>query len=474
MSDQNAPIIVWFRQDLRLSDNPALKEATEKGTILPLYILDDENAGEWKIGGAGRVWLHHALNALNDKLDGNLVLKCGKADEVLPELIKETNAKAVYWNRCYEPWRVKRDKAIKETLDVECKSFNASLLWEPWDISKNDGTPYRVFTPYYRKGCLKAKAPRKPYDAPHKMDLTTTEGLSLDDLGLLPKNLDWHIDLADQWDISQDGAKQQLYKFLDNGLKNYKEGRNIPSGKNFSMLSPYLHWGLISPNRVWYLAEERGVAEGVEKDLDHFHSELGWREFSYSLLYYFPDLPSENLQSKFDNFPWEENADYLKAWQNGQTGYPIVDAAMRELYATGFMHNRTRMVVGSFLVKHLLQHWRHGEDWFWDCLVDADLASNSASWQWVAGTGADAAPYFRVFNPILQGKRFDENGDYVRKWIPELAKLPNEFIHEPWEAGPLILQGADIELGVTYPKPIVDHSQARDYALASYDHIKGT
>lgn len=478
MTDKkDTPIIVWFRQDLRLADNPALRAAYDKGAqIIPIYILDDENAGEWKMGGASRVFLHHALDNLNKALDGQLQIFKGKAEDVIKTLIADTNAQAVYWNRCYEPWRIKRDKDIKTWLDdnnVIGQSHNGSLLWEPWKITKGDGTPYKVFTPYYKRGCLSADEPREPLPKPQNLKFTDYKNeTNLNDLNLLPAR-DWGDEITQNWDISEKGANKRLNDFLDSGLANYKEGRDHPAHGNTSRLAAYLHHGLISPNTAWYAAKQRGTIEGWEKDRDHFLSELGWREFSYSLLYYFPSITWENLNKKFNNFPWSaQQSKDLTRWQQGQTGYPIVDAAMRELYQTGYMHNRCRMIVGSFLVKHLLIHWHRGEEWFWDCLFDADLASNSASWQWIAGCGADAAPYFRIFNPLLQSKKFDTEGEYIRKYVPELAKLDNAHIHAPWEAPPMILEGAGVKLGETYPKPMVEHSAARDRALEAFKSTK--
>ena len=399
--------IVWFRQDLRLADNPALLEATKAGAILPLYILDDENAGEHAMGGACRWWLHHSLIALNAQLDGNLIIRKGDAAQVLDELIAETGATAIYWNRCYEPWRVKRDTAIKAALKdkgIAVHSRDGSLLWEPPKIRNKTGGPYKVFTPFYRKGCL-PNPPREPLPVPSQIDYAPSiDRGSIDDLSLLP-DINWYTQMEAEWKPGEAGAQARLKAFLQDGLHGYKELRNRPDLHNVSRLSPYLHWGEISPHTVFYAAQEAMRDQGLEKDGDHFCSELGWREFSYYLLYHFPQLTHDNLQKKFDHFPWAEaEPETLKRWQRGLTGYPIVDAGMRELYETGYMHNRVRMVVGSFLVKHLRLHWHHGERWFWDTLLDADLANNSASWQWIAGCGADAAPYFRIFNPITQGR----------------------------------------------------------------------
>lgn len=470
--------IVWFRQDLRLADNPALYEAGKNGSVLPVYILDDENAGDRKMGAASRAWLNRSLQTLNKSLDGHLILQKGDASKIIPELVKKSGAKSVHWNRCYEPWRIERDKKIKEQLEqdgIEAKSFNGSLLWEPWIVHKDDGTPYKVFTPFYKKGCLGAKPPREPLDAPSTINFTKMDGQSLDELNLLPPKSEprWDTGMMDYWDAGEDGAKEKLKDFLDDGIQDYKEGRNMPAQANVSRLSPHLHWGEISPNQVWYAA--KSMCDPFDKNLECFLSELGWREFSYSLLYNYPSLHWDNLQDKFDNFPWrEDNSDDLEAWKQGRTGYPIVDAGMRELWATGYMHNRVRMIVGSFLVKHLLIHWHKGEEWFWDCLVDADAASNAASWQWIAGCGADAAPYFRIFNPITQGEKFDPEGTYIRKWLPELYDLPKKYLNRPWEAPDTVLDYAKVKLGETYPKPVVEHTAARERALNAFKNIKKT
>tara|TARA_B100002051_G_scaffold45109_2_gene39662 strand:- start:817 stop:2256 length:1440 start_codon:yes stop_codon:yes gene_type:complete len=468
--------IHWFRQDLRLSDNPALDSAAQYETLIPIYILDEVNSGEFKMGAASKWWLHQSLTKLNESLDGKLLVYQGNPHEILNKLIEEQEVSYVTWSRCYEPWRIDRDKEIKrnfEDKNVAVESFSASLLWEPWTISKDDGTPYRVFTPFYKKGCLNSEEPRLPAG---KVDLSNlySEDLSsgsITDLNLLP-TIKWYKSFEEEWNPGEIGAEQNLNSFLDSGLLNYKEGRNFPSQEFVSRLSPHLHFGEISPNEVWYRAKTKEGISGIEKSLAHFHSELGWREFSYYLLYHFPDLPDKNFQEKFDIFPWQENEEFLALWQKGNTGYPIVDAGMRELWQTGYMHNRLRMIVGSFLVKNLLIDWRFGERWFWDCLVDADLASNSASWQWVAGSGADAAPYFRIFNPITQGLKFDPEGEYTKKYVPELRDLPNKYLFSPWEAPENILADAGIELGKNYPKPMVDLKLSRETALEAFATTK--
>jgi len=470
-SNLNARVIVWFRQDMRLADNPALDAAVRSGAaILPIYILDDTNAGRFAMGAASRWWLHHSLDALNKSLDGRLVLLRGDAKKLLPALARDVNASAIYWNRCYEPWRIERDTALRELLQntgVEVRSFNGSLLFEPMNVRKADGTPYKVFTPFYRKGCLgSGNAPREPLQRPEGFRLFQGRtGDKLEDLKLLP-GIPWYREMASMWQPGESGARQRLQHFLATGLDNYKDGRNRPDLENVSRLSPHLHFGEISPNQVWYAAQQHGSKDA--QDLDCFHRELGWREFSHNLLFHFPELPYENLQRKFNRFSWRDDADALERWQQGRTGVPIVDAGMRELWRTGYMHNRVRMIVGSFLVKNLMIDWRHGEAWFRDTLLDADLANNSASWQWVAGCGADAAPYFRIFNPVTQGRKFDPDGVYVRQYVPEIAGLPDRFLHKPWEAPSEVLEQAGVSLGKDYPKPLVDLRESRERALKAF------
>ena len=468
--------ILWFRQDLRLNDNPALIEANNSGNkILPVYILDDVNSSNWKIGSASRWWLNESLKKLNDSLNNNLCFMNGDSIKSLDNLISTYNVKSVYFNKCYEPWRIQSDEKIINFLSSKgTKTFllNGSLLFEPESAMKEDGTPYKVFTPFYRKGCLQnSPEPRIPLEAPKNIKFLKHEELHLEELELLPKK-NWYKNFKDEWSPGENGAREKLNQFLQLGINDYKDGRNFPFKKNVSRLSPHLHHGEISPNTVWYEVKEKAETMDSYRDGDHYLSELGWREFSYNLLYFFPYLPKENLQKKFDNFPWEENNELLIKWQKGETGYPIVDAGMRELWKTGYLHNRVRMIVGSFLVKNLLLHWHHGQEWFWETLVDADLANNSASWQWVSGSGADAAPYFRIFNPVTQGEKFDPNGDYIKHYIPELKNLNGKFLYAPWEAPESVLQAAGIELGKNYPNPVVDLKLSREKALAAFEKLK--
>jgi deoxyribodipyrimidine photo-lyase len=464
--------IVWFRQDLRLTDNHALTEAVKLGEILPIYILDDDNADEFKMGAASRVWLHHALNDLDRQLAGQLRVFEGDATEILPALCQQYHVEGVYWNRCYEPWRIQRDKKIKQTLvelNIPAHSF-AGLLWEPWTVLKKDQTPYRVFTPFFQKGCLASPAPKRPIPKPSSIDYANVQvsDLTIDELHLLPHK-QWDKGMMSHWQVTEQAAAQRLQHFITTELSDYKDGRNFPAKAAVSRLSPYLHFGQISPQQIWY------ALEPLEENTQAFalKRELVWREFAHSLLYYLPHLPQKNLQAKFDCFPWQTDYDpkVLKAWQQGQTGYPIVDAGMRELWQTGYMHNRVRMIVASFLVKNLLIDWRVGQAWFWDCLVDADLANNSAGWQWVADCGVDAAPYFRIFNPVLQGEKFDKQGVYTRRYVPELANIADKYLFNPWQAPADVLAQAGIELGKDYPLPIIDLAESRQRALDAYQQL---
>jgi deoxyribodipyrimidine photo-lyase len=475
-----APTIVWFRRDLRLADNPALAAAAARGApLLPLFILD--TAEDPAPGGASRWWLHHSLEALAGDLrrfGTPLCLRRGVAEEILPELARRVGAGAVFWNRCYEPQAVARDKRLKKKLSddgLEVSSYNASLLVEPWELQTGAGAPYKVFTPFWR-ALQAAGDPPAPLAPPKKLKgLDNIAGDDLDTWKLLPVRPDWAAGLRAAWTPGERGAAARLAAFLDGAAAGYKAERDRPDRAGTSRLSPHLHWGEISPRQVWW-ATRHTVAAGdlTENAAEAFLRQLGWRDFSYNLLFHWPDFPKRSWRREFAAFPWRDDEAAFRAWCRGHTGYPIVDAGLRELWATGWMHNRVRMIAASFLVKHLLIPWQRGEAWFRDTLVDADLANNAAGWQWVAGCGADAAPYFRIFNPVAQGEKFDPKGDYVRRWVPELASLPDNAIHRPWEAPEGVLEQAKVILGATYPKPIVDHKAARLRALAAYEQVKKT
>lgn len=472
------PTLIWFRQDLRLRDNPALNYACKQGKVVALYILDDTHAGAAYPGAASQWWLHHSLKSLNKSLGNKLHFIKGDPLVVLPDFVAKQGIKQVLWNRCYESWQIARDKQVKQLLSknhIETQSFNASLLWEPWQVLKKDDSPYKVFTAYYRSAKQGQMSPRMPEPGPTgkklKLLFDNKANQGLESFHLLPK-IPWHKGMEKEWTPGEQGASDRLSHFLREAIDDYQVARDVPGVRGTSRLSPHLHFGELSPQQVWYAALFSTEAHKKEAGLNSFLSELAWREFSYYLLYHFPDLPTENFKSSFNSFPWKKNTSALRAWQQGQTGIPIVDAGMRELWQSGFMHNRVRMIVASFLVKNLLIHWHEGERWFWDCLVDADLAANSASWQWVAGSGADAAPYFRIFNPVLQSQKFDAEGEYLRQYCPELAQLPSRYIHAPWEAPAQILKDANVHLGDNYPKPLVDLKASRQAALDAFKYTK--
>ena len=478
------PSILWFRQDLRLQDNPALHAAFARGgPILPLYVLDDAGDGRWPAGGATRWWLHHSLGALDAglrELGSSLVLARGDSAEILRRLVRATGAGAIFWNRRYEPASVARDAKIKTeftSIGLDVKSFNGALLNEPHTITNKQGRPFQDFTPYWRH-CLTLPVapPKKLSPAPLPGLPVGVPSLALEELGLLPR-IKWDAGFGEVWQPGEAGAAKQLRQFAARAMDDYADGRNLPGQTGTSMLSAALHFGEVSPRQIWAAVLARSRESGVFPSSNGarvFLSEVGWREFAHHLLFHFPHTPEQPLREEFALFPWaeDENGAKLRAWQMGRTGYPIVDAGMRQLWCTGWMHNRVRMVVASFLVKHLRLSWSHGAAWFWDTLVDADLASNTLGWQWSAGCGADAAPYFRIFAPVLQGKKFDANGDYVRQWVPELARMPAEHIHAPWEAPGEVLSAADVRLGHNYPRPVVDHATARNEALAALKKLR--
>ena len=469
----NSPIIVWFRRDLRIADNPALTESVKIGQpVICLYIL--ENNISRPLGAASQLWLHHSLVSLSGdlaKIGASLYLRKGLAASVLNTVITAINANAVYWNRRYDEQARHHDKTIKANLSdkgISVKSFRANLLSEPWTVkTKTDGY-YKVFTPYWRSAQNHIDI-SEPLAAPQSLhayqgDLQSDE---LSDWKLCPASPNWAKKILPHWSIGSDGAAKALSDFVENSIEDYPEDRNRPDKEaGTSRLSPHLAFGEISPKQIWQACKD-DIPKAAK-----FLAEIGWREFSYVLLFHNPRLRTQNFKSDFDKFEWNNDEEALEKWQRGQTGYPFVDAGMRQLWQTGWQHNRVRMVTASFLIKHLLIDWRRGEEWFWDTLVDADPASNAASWQWVAGSGADASPYFRIFNPFTQGEKFDPNGDYVRKYVPELKHMPNKFIHRPWEAPELVLQEAGVKLGRTYPKPIVDHKFARERALANYKTMR--
>lgn len=472
---KNTAIIVWFRQDLRVEDQPALLAAIESGKpIIPLYIHAKE--GDWSLGGGSQWWLHYSLEALQKQLEElnlSLILRSGKPSEVIHSIIKEQHVSSLYWSRCYEPASLKRDAQLKAELKKEgldCQSFNANLLYEPWTIQNKQGKPFQVFTPFY-KHCLASKQPERPLPNPKSSPLGTPKIKSekLEDFKLLPE-IPWDKEIKASWAPGALSAKETLKVFIEQHILNYKEERDLAALDSVSHLSPHLHWGEISPRMIWneVLKHHEFNQPGVEG----FLRQLVWREFAHHLLYHFPKTPEEPLRADFKKFPWKDHPEELKKWQKGLTGYPFVDAGMRQLWRMGWMHNRLRLVVGSFLVKDLLIGWEEGAKWFWDTLVDANLANNTMGWQWVSGCGADAAPYFRIFNPITQGEKFDPEGEYVRKWVPELAHLPNQWIHKPWLAPKDVLRMAGLELGKTYPLPIVDHGKAREKALEAFAQIK--
>ncbi|PWG61278.1 cryptochrome/photolyase family protein [Spiribacter halobius] len=476
--------IVWFRRDLRLADNPALQAACAGNRpIVPVYVHAPEELGAWAPGAASDWWLHQSLAALAGELRElglDLVLRRGPSLQALTRLIRETGADAVHWNRLYEPAIIARDREIKAELrraGLEVHSHNAALLHEPWTVQTGTGGDYRAFTPFW-KACRRREEPPAPAPAPTQLAAPAgglPEGEPLDAMGLLPA-IRWDRKLEGHWQPGSAGAEARLAAFLDDGLASYDEGRDLPAQPATSRLSPHLHFGEIGPRQVWHAVQRRLARDGagsLTAGAEAFLAEVGWREFAYHVLFHHPGFPDEPLNPRFSRFPWREDDGRLRhAWERGETGLPMVDAGMRELWATGWMHNRVRMVTGSLLVKNLRLPWQQGERWFWDTLVDADLASNSLGWQWVAGSGADAAPYFRVFNPVRQGERFDPDGEYVARWIPELAGLPAQHRHAPWQAPASALRAAGLRLDEHYPRPVVDLKRSREEALEAFQLIK--
>lgn len=475
--------IVWFRRDLRLADNPALAAAAARAEhVVPLFIAEDgDGRTAWRPGGATSWWLHHSLDSLHTalgRLGSRLILRRGRPDAVLADVTRETGATAVYWNRRYDRDGRATDTRLKGDLwtqGIEAESFNAALLFEPWTVRTKADGPFKVYTPFY-KACLAMPPPSAPQPAPRRLVAPPTwpPSESLDGWRLRPSTPDWAGGLRATWTPGEPAALARLAAFLDTQLEGYAASRDRPGVDGTSRLSPYLAVGEIGPRQIWHAVRMTadGAASRCAGDAQKFLSEVIWREFAHHLLYHNETLPEVNFQPAFDAFPWRDDPAALRAWQKGRTGIPIVDAGMRQLWHTGWMHNRVRMIAGSFLVKNLLVHWRHGADWFWDTLVDADLANNAFGWQWIAGSGADAAPYFRVFNPVLQGERFDPAGDYIRTYVPELSALPASFIHKPWQAPDDVLHRAGVALRRTYPVPIVDLAASRERALNAFATIK--
>lgn len=477
-SGRSGTAIVWFRRDLRLSDNPALARALDGGAaVVPVYIVDAEEEGGYPPGEGSRLWLRRSLVQLDRALraaGSRLILRQGASLQVLRDLAGQTGTTGVFWNRIFEPAAGRRDAKVARGLAEggwKTESFNGSLLLEPGDVRTTGGGPYRVFTPFWKR-CRSFSDPPSPLRAPKAVPgpASWPQSLSLGDLF----RQDGQAGVRVEGRPGEKGASKLLVRFLDEALPEYPENRDRPDVAGTSRLSPHLHFGEISPRQVWHAVTARRVAgptRSVEHGAEGFLRQLGWREFAHHLLAHFPHTPDVPLRGEFAAFPWRVDGEGLSAWQRGETGFPIVDAGMRELLGTGWMHNRVRMIVASFLVKDLLLPWQEGARWFLDKLVDADLANNTLGWQWVAGCGADASPFFRVFNPVGQGKRYDPRGDYVRRWVPELAGLPAKWIHCPWQAPKGVLSRAGVVFGKTYPLPVVDHAAARKRALAAWKSL---
>ncbi|MEB2843491.1 deoxyribodipyrimidine photo-lyase [Rhizobiales bacterium RZME27] len=476
MAEDKKPVILWFRRDLRLDDNHALHEAVETDRpVICVYIREPEQPDIGPLGGAQAWWLHHSLMGLRESLKahGNdLCLRTGSAEDVLQDIARTSGAECVFVNRAYERTSVDREIALAlKAAGIGIKAFHGQLLHDPKTIRTGSGNAFKVYTPFWN-AMQKLGEPGEPTDAPETIAAPDTHPHSelLDGWNLLPTKPNWATGFSEFWTPGEAGAQEKLEDLIDADLHDYKQGRDFPGTDATSKLSPHLALGEISPARIWHATN--GLAQRHKDDLVHFRKELAWRDFCYNLLIEFPELRTKNWDDKFDAFEWEFDAKDFAAWTKGLTGYPIVDAGMRELWQTGYMHNRVRMITASFLIKDLLIDWRRGEEWFRDTLLDADPASNTANWQWVAGSGADASPFFRIFNPILQGEKFDPGGDYVRHWVPELEKLPKKYMHKPFEAPAHVLADAGVELGKTYPKPVVNHGMARDRALATYKGLK--
>lgn len=456
--------VVWLRDDLRIADNPALHAAAERGDVVVCYLLDGVSAGIRPLGGASRWWLHHSLSSLAGALEKRgipLTLRSGRAEQEIPRILKECGADAVFWNRRYALTERNIDASLTASLTddgYQLEDFQANLLFEPWQVRTGSGSPYKVFTPFWR-ACRNQQAPRAPLDAPPVLRGPRMASEDLDAWQLLPSSPDWAGGLRETWTPGEPTAQVLLEHFLTDIVDGYAQARQLPNVEGTSRLSPHLRFGEISPFQVWHAAQS-GSTSATAGDLTVFTQEIGWREFCWQLLYHQPQLATENYRSEFNAFPWQQpEAEDLDAWRYGHTGFPLIDAGMRQLWHTGWMHNRVRMAVGSFLVKNMMVDWRVGEQWFWDTLVDADPANNAANWQWVAGSGADAAPYFRIFNPVTQSRKFDPDGGYLRRWVPELRSVGN--VHEPWKDAP----GG-------YAAPLLDLLASRDQALSAYQDLR--
>jgi deoxyribodipyrimidine photo-lyase len=462
----SAPVILWLHRELRLHDNQALHAAMATGRkIIPIFVLDDAASGAWKAGGASRWWLHHSLASLGHDLaqrGAHLALRRGPFADVVPQLAAETGAAEIHAGQPTEPWARTAMAGVAKALGERLHLHRTTTLFEPGSIRTQSGDAYGVFTPYSR-ACFARGKPAPLLPAPKRIDGGHAPSERLEDWNLLPTRPDWAGGLRETWTPGEAGAAARLRHFAHEVAEGYDRTRNLPAIAGTSSLSPHLHWGEISPARAWHALGFAPDSAGVKT----FLTELLWREFSADLLWHHADLPEQPLRREFAAMPWRKDAAALEAWRRGRTGLPIVDAGMRQLWRIGWMHNRVRMIVASFLIKHLLIPWQEGEAWFWDTLVDADLASNSAQWQWVAGCGADAAPFFRIFNPVLQGKKFDPDGAYVRRWVPELADVPDRFIHAPWEAPDDLLTSSR-----GYPKPIVDLASGRTRALDAFRSLR--